>query len=163
MFGLMEAMLSFLRRQVGLRTDDASSTGSLHAKVGELRSQVLIRKKPQGAAGAMGSFSTYTDVWATALNVSGAGRLIGLKLHQNSGGNTSVRVTVDGFLLADVTSSLDNPGYSYPGDNFYMGDGFITTGKARNAEISFKSSLKLELKSAFQGQTSTLYWLYEKE
>lgn len=33
MFGMMEAMLSFLRRQVGLRTDAASSTGSLHAKV----------------------------------------------------------------------------------------------------------------------------------
>jgi len=32
MFGMMEAMLSFLRRQVGLRTDSASASGSLHAK-----------------------------------------------------------------------------------------------------------------------------------
>ncbi len=33
MFGMMEAMLGFLRRQVGLRTDSASTSGSLHAKV----------------------------------------------------------------------------------------------------------------------------------
>lgn len=36
MFGMMEAMLSFLRRQVGLRTDSASASGSLHAKVTNL-------------------------------------------------------------------------------------------------------------------------------
>lgn len=32
MFGMMEAMLSFLRRQIGLRTDAADPAGSLHAK-----------------------------------------------------------------------------------------------------------------------------------
>lgn len=31
-FGMMEALLSFFRRQVGLRTDVADLTGSLHAK-----------------------------------------------------------------------------------------------------------------------------------
>ncbi len=36
MFGFNEAMLSFLRRQVGLRTDEASASGSLHAKVANL-------------------------------------------------------------------------------------------------------------------------------
>jgi hypothetical protein len=35
-FGMMEAMLSFLRRQIGLRTDSASTSGSLHAKVANL-------------------------------------------------------------------------------------------------------------------------------
>jgi hypothetical protein len=33
---MMEAMLSFLRRQVGLRTDSADASGSLHAKVANL-------------------------------------------------------------------------------------------------------------------------------
>ena len=32
-FGMMEALLSFFRRQMGLRTDPASATGSLHGKV----------------------------------------------------------------------------------------------------------------------------------
>lgn len=36
MFGMMEAMLSFLRRQIGSRTDSASASGSLHAKVANL-------------------------------------------------------------------------------------------------------------------------------
>ncbi len=33
---MMEALLSFLRRQVGLRTDSADASGSLHAKVANL-------------------------------------------------------------------------------------------------------------------------------
>ena len=37
MFGMMEAMLSFLRRQVGLRTDAADPAGSLHAKVKDIK------------------------------------------------------------------------------------------------------------------------------
>ena len=37
MFGLAEAMLSFLRRSVGVRTDNAAPNGSLHAKVGDVR------------------------------------------------------------------------------------------------------------------------------
>ena len=40
MFGMAEAMLSFLRRQVGLRTDAASATGSLHAKVKDVKNAV---------------------------------------------------------------------------------------------------------------------------
>lgn len=40
MFGMMEAMLSFLRRQVGLRTDSADASGSLHAKVKDVKSAV---------------------------------------------------------------------------------------------------------------------------
>lgn len=37
----MLALLGFLRRQVGLRTDSASATGSLHAKLAELRAYVV--------------------------------------------------------------------------------------------------------------------------
>lgn len=40
-FGMMEAMLSLLRRQIGLRTDSADAAGSLHAKVGELRNYLI--------------------------------------------------------------------------------------------------------------------------
>lgn len=36
MFGLPEALMSFIRRQVGLRTDQASATGSLHAKLAHM-------------------------------------------------------------------------------------------------------------------------------
>ena len=42
MFGMMEALLSFFRRQVGLRTDTASTTGSLHAKIGTMIGKPII-------------------------------------------------------------------------------------------------------------------------
>jgi len=39
-FGLNEALLSFIRRQVGLRTDAASASGSLHAKVKDVKNDL---------------------------------------------------------------------------------------------------------------------------
>ncbi len=42
MFGLGEALLSFIRRQVGLRTDSASASGSLHAKVNSIAGKNII-------------------------------------------------------------------------------------------------------------------------
>ena len=38
----MEAMLSFLRRQVGLRTDAASATGSAHAKLAYIAGKEIV-------------------------------------------------------------------------------------------------------------------------
>ena len=48
MFGLPEALMSFTRRQVGLRTDVASATGSLHAKVGDMKNTLLLGVVPAG-------------------------------------------------------------------------------------------------------------------
>ena len=42
MFGMMEAMLSFLRRQIGLRTDSASATGSAHAKLAYIAGKEIV-------------------------------------------------------------------------------------------------------------------------
>ena len=42
MFGMMEALLSFFRRQVGLRTDAADATGSLHAKTSSMVAKPII-------------------------------------------------------------------------------------------------------------------------
>ena len=48
MFGMMEAMLGFLRRQVGLRNDAANPNGSLHAK---LRALITVQRGISAAAG----------------------------------------------------------------------------------------------------------------
>ncbi|HZJ83439.1 MAG TPA: hypothetical protein VFD57_06490 [Clostridia bacterium] len=40
MFGLNEALMSFVRRQVGLRTDGADANGSLHAKVKDSKNHI---------------------------------------------------------------------------------------------------------------------------
>ena len=51
MFGMMEALLSFIRRQVGLRTDTASASGSLHAKIAKAISDI------SDVSGAIGTSS----------------------------------------------------------------------------------------------------------
>ena len=40
MFGMMEGIFSFIRRQVGLRTDGADAAGSLHAKVTDIKNRI---------------------------------------------------------------------------------------------------------------------------
>jgi hypothetical protein len=42
MFGLGEAMLGFLRRQVGLRTDAADPEGSVHAKLAHIAGKEIV-------------------------------------------------------------------------------------------------------------------------
>jgi len=41
MIGIGELLLSYLRRQIGLRTDASSSSGSVHAKLGYLKDYIL--------------------------------------------------------------------------------------------------------------------------
>ncbi len=48
MFGMMEAVLSFIRRQVGLRTDGASASGSLHAKANAILNKSVIKSIQRG-------------------------------------------------------------------------------------------------------------------
>lgn len=161
MFGMMEALLSFLRRQVGLRTDVASATGSLHAKVKDVKDSV---QSPRGPAGAAGSFMTTSTNFVTVLDITGKGRLVGLLLYQTSVNNPAVVVTVDGDVLANGESSLDAEGFSYPSKDFYLYAGMFTaTGETRNAEINFKTSLKLQLKTKTIGDQAMLCWLYELE
>jgi hypothetical protein len=40
MFGMMEGIFSFIRRQVGLRTDAANAAGSLHAKIADVKNRI---------------------------------------------------------------------------------------------------------------------------
>lgn len=50
MFGLNEAMMSFIKRQVGLRTDTASASGSLHGKIKDVRNNLGIKSVQRGVA-----------------------------------------------------------------------------------------------------------------
>jgi len=48
MFGMIEALLSFFLRQVGLRTDAASATGSAHAKLAHIVANTGIKSIQRG-------------------------------------------------------------------------------------------------------------------
>lgn len=103
MFGIMEAMLSFLRRQVGLRTDAASSTGSLHAKIGEMRAylgeEVLKTQHPRSIKRI--EWITSSTALTNALYVTGKGELLALAhMHPNQTGDQGLyRIVLDGIEI----------------------------------------------------------------
>ena len=178
MFGMLEAMLSFLRRQIGLRTDAADASGSLHAKVTDLATNkvqdiadvIETRQKPRGPASAPGSFTTSETSYQTVLNIAGKGKLLGLQMNSSYCQATEVTVTVDGYAVS--TGIGVNTGgvnsyqcplghWLFPFSN-YVYDIQANGGNARNAEMEFKSSLKIELRNTL-GSPSTVRWLYALE
>ena len=110
MFGIMEALMSFIRRQVGLRTDAADVNGSLHGKVKELRNHFtnvitdatfLSRKTASKSAGSGAGWNTAEQSF-TGPSISGRGILRGIKIaNVEQSYNTFVRVvlTVDGVTV----------------------------------------------------------------
>ena len=71
MFGMMEAMLSFLRRQIGLRTDSASATGSAHAKLAYIAANTGIKSIQRGVIN-LGTSATSATATITSVNTSKA-------------------------------------------------------------------------------------------
>ena len=102
MFGLNEALMSFIRRQVGLRTDAASSTGSLHAKIVEMRAylggEVLKVQRPRGIKRIQWTISS-TEL-KNVLYVTGKGELLALAhINQQSGDQGLYRIVLDGIEI----------------------------------------------------------------
>lgn len=75
MFGMMEAMLSFLRRQVGLRTDAADQAGSLHAKVTNIGNKIGTSSDTRSSNTVMGFLATFVkSVQTGTTEMSGTGQ-----------------------------------------------------------------------------------------
>ncbi|MZP28681.1 hypothetical protein GTO91_02970 [Heliobacterium undosum] len=127
MFGLSEAMLSFFRRQIGLRTDANNAAGSLHAKVGDLKANntsehtaiasALARtpwaagKKVYIASGFNATtYPSQNDV--EVFNITGPLHVLGGYIEFMSGAsNLSYKLEVDGsFIMNGVYgSTLNHP------------------------------------------------------
>lgn len=67
----MEVLLSFLRRQVGLRTDVASSAGSAHAKLSYIAANTGIKSIQRGVIN-LGTSATSATATITSVNTSKA-------------------------------------------------------------------------------------------
>ena len=175
-------LLAFLRRQVGLRTDAASATGSLHGKVKHLNdttvpavttsvnANVNTRTAPRGVAGVPGSFTTTQTTYQTALNITGTrGKLIALSIHSTGSPVTvQLQLTVDGFVIGtNMTSegATPNDQIFYP-TQLLLGQNpafqSLANGGRPQVDLHFKSSLKLAIRST-DGQTVIVRWLYETE
>lgn len=155
-------VIGWLQYVLGLRTDTEDAAGSLHSKV-------LSRQSPRGPAGAPGEYDTVATSYQTALDITGKGKLIALGATDD--GNCTyffVKLTVDGTLLSagrNTTSTAANTMH-YPGHNYLLsssGAVFITAangGSPRFAEIEFKESLKIELKTKNASNRAYAYWQY---
>lgn len=71
MMGIIEALLSFIRRQVGLRTDPASATGSAHAKLAYIAANTGIKSVQRGTI-ALGASDTTKTVTISAVTTGKA-------------------------------------------------------------------------------------------
>lgn len=109
---MMEAMLSFLRRQVGLRTDAASSSGSVHAKLGDIKSYMnnifaAVNRAPYAAG------KTVTLTYGFNYNSSGVVGLTDiLKI-------TGPRVILGGYVEIRTTV-YDYPRYTFTLDDYTL-------------------------------------------
>jgi len=114
-FGLNEALMSFIRRQVGLRTDAASSTGSLHAKVTEIRNYLagtvytnvynnLVQFNPKSLLNVIGYAPGYSseETETVVINLTGKiGYLYAVNIYSNHNTTlqTTLTVTIDGVTM----------------------------------------------------------------
>lgn len=152
--------MSFIRRQVGLRTDEASASGSLHAKIGDVKSYLSSLQKPRSTV-AIGSGTPTPG--STLLEVSGKGVLTWLWLWKDFptpyGG---VRITIDGVVVGEGGQSGGVPGQTYW---FCAGQGsFMTVTGPVPISLEYKSSLKIEGVSGYTGTNLTkAYWIYAQE
>ncbi len=174
MFGMMEALLSFIRRQVGLRTDSASATGSIHAKIGDLKNTVSslantimsTLQKPRGNP-VLGSFRFDAGSGSTTvLDITGRGQLLSVWLERYaSSGSVEVRVYIDEVLVSDGQWSFVGSEYGYPVN--WLGSGTSYVQKygqdvgSGMLNIPFKSRLKVVVSNANNG--GLINWAYVLE
>lgn len=104
-----------------------------------------------------GSFITSSTSFVTALEVTGSGRLTSLRLHQTGGSSGGVywKLTMDGKIISEG----DTSGYT----NAYVTNGFWRTSDDGTLDISFKESLKIEIRAINASYPANTYWLYEIE
>lgn len=107
MFGMMETIYGFIRRQVGLRTDQASATGSLHAKLAHIvetftdrasYASNTLRVSADTERSYMGE--TYTKLKEIVSNMTGTMR-VSFDLKRSSDGVPSIlaRIYVNGVAV----------------------------------------------------------------
>jgi hypothetical protein len=178
---MFEEILGYIRKQIGLRTDTASSTGSAHAKAGYIISYLAnsvnaVLQKPRGPVGTAGIFSTsIRTAYQTALSISGKGKLVALSIGLTGGGGitSGVRATVDGYVVAEghgITPAAA-PYLAHPTGAFLVSQTSGTNtifdapengGNQCNCQIEFKSSLVIETKE-IAGGSAQVWWQYVTE
>lgn len=166
--------MSFIRRQVGLRTDEASASGSLHAKARDIKNEVVssrntiitninTRQAPRSAKYiGSGSYNKIDEI--TLLDVSGRGTLLWLWVYRDADSPCGgVIITVDGVDILEGGGSMprDTTAWFVPAAD---GELSVVTACAAPIMLDFASSLKIRTKPGISGTNpADIYWVYSKE
>lgn len=121
MFGLGEAMLGFLRRQVGLRTDAADANGSLHAKIAHMTATLPGRlayasdtlRLSADTQRAVTDTLSYTLVKEVQVNVPGYIRLSWEGNRSTAHSNNRFAIYVNNVvMIGDINPSSLSPSFT---------------------------------------------------
>lgn len=110
-------VLGWLGWNIGQRTDAASSSGSLHGKVKDVKNQAVVNYNAldrfKDKTARMYETDSHTrNSWVTLVDVSGGGYLHQISAQGSEAGATArcfVRITIDGVLLnnPDTSNSME--------------------------------------------------------
>ena len=151
--------------RIGKKTDAASATGSLFARIAYIVNTIIpTLKKPRGLHGAPGSFTTALTTYQTALSITGKGRLVYLAAATASNSTGDIQIEIDGTLVALASIGTTSGDLWYPDKQFpfnVLAATFASTGDP-HLDMSFKESLVIYIK-ADMGGGAYVYWQYENE
>ncbi len=150
MFGMMEALLSFIRRQVGLRTDSASVSGSLHAKIGEMRAYLGGKVQHPRSLKRI-EWIVFDTELTNVLHVTGKGELLALAhMHAAQTGEQGLyRIVVDNI-------EIFNGSTGFGGTPITRGTATIGYGKAFSPDLAITTHSSYSSLSVSWGELGTI-------
>jgi hypothetical protein len=177
-----------MNTNTGSNADAANASGSIHAKIKELRTYIagLFSPVQKARKSVVGSFYIgYPDAYVVCLNITGKGSLKMLAIVPGAATSGTfvggVKLTIDGVvvgegrgtvvnandrkMVAPVTHEFFSKVWTGIGFSMYdAGSGDYRTGPMGMIDIPFRSSLKIEAMNYQTALNSAdVLWLYETE
>jgi len=177
-----------MNTNTGSNADAANASGSIHAKIKELRTYIagLFSPVQKARKSVVGSFYIgYPNAYVVCLNVTGKGSLkmlaIGASTTSEGTFGGKVKLTIDGVvvgkgegivvnassrkMVAPVTHEFFSKVQTGIGFSMYaIGSGDYRTGPMGMIDIPFRSSLKIEgMYSDSSTYSADVLWIYETE
>lgn len=141
MFGLIGALIGWLSYHVGLRTDAADATSSLHAKVKDVKDTVSTRAAAADIIPRRSWAKTVITVNQTTntslLSLSGPGKILLIKMVTGASSSNYLTPVVDGVSQATINVAASITAHIGP---LLVNDGSTHI----RSDIEFKTSFELQ-------------------
>ena len=156
MFGMMEALLGFVRRQMGLRSDAPSASGSALARLSWLvdKQDAFKDKTPYIAK----STNTVRESWVDVVNISGSGYLTSVAAGARDADSVGItfRIVIDGvekFISENAAAEGMTFERAYISDHPKFSDSGL---RFPALNMRFKTSLQVQRYAACESSISNI-------